>query len=96
MKKTKRVKLFTPSKEVTKELLMTLVELMVYSKLSYPTGCRETCEVELDDKENRIETPDSVYTLDNETYVYLHLLSNKIIAGLYKELDNDENYSILP
>lgn len=96
MKKTKRVKLFAPSKEVTKELLMTLVELMVYSKLSYPTGCRETCEVELDDKENRIETPDIVYTLDNETYVYLHLLSNKIIAGLYKELDNDENYSILP
>lgn len=75
---------------------MTLVELMVYSKLSYPTGCRETCEVELDDKENRIETPDTIYTLDSETYVYLHLLSNKIIAGLYKELDNDENYSVLP
>lgn len=96
MKKTKRVKLFAPNQGITRELIMTLVELMVYSKLSYPTGCRETCEVELDDKENRIETPDTIYTLDNETYVYLHLLSNKIIAGLYKELDNDENYSVLP
>lgn len=63
---------------------LSLVELVTYYKLSYPVGVHETCEISMNDKEGRINTNDVVYQLPDELYMKLHLITNSIIANLYK------------
>ena len=63
---------------------------MVYYKMSYPIGLHKECEIQLDDKNNRIITPDEEYYLDDYTYCYLYMLSNEVIANIYRRL-NEEN-----
>lgn len=53
--------------------------------MSYPIGLHKECEIQLDDKSNRIITPDEEYYLDDHTYCYLYMLSNEVIANIYIE-----------
>lgn len=71
------------SRPVEKDQLLTLLELFVYYKMSYPAGCHNTCEVQLDDKSNKLITEDTIYFIDDDTYLYLHLQSNILIAAMY-------------
>lgn len=86
MKTIRRVKV----KDLNQDLRTQLVELMVYYKMSYPIGLHKECEIQLDDKSNRIITPDEEYYLDDYTYCYLYMLSNEVIANIYRRL-NEEN-----
>ena len=74
-----------PSKDILKELL----EYFVYYNLSYPTGQEEECTIRLIDASSQIETPTNVYKLTDELYIRLLLLSNKVIANLYKLAEDD-------
>lgn len=58
--------------------------------MSYPIGLHKECGIQLDDKSNRIITPDEEYYLDDYTYCYLYMLSNEVIANIYRRL-NEEN-----
>lgn len=73
-----------------RDTLLTLVELMIYQKLSYSIGNKDNCSVVINDKSNTIETPEIIYKLSDEIYLYLYLLSNTIIANIYKTVDNDQ------
>lgn len=73
-----------------RDTLLTLVELMTYHKLSYSVGNKENCFVSINDKFSTIETPEIIYKLSDELYLYLYLLSNTIIANIYKTIDNDQ------
>lgn len=73
-----------------RDTLLTLVELMIYHKLSYSVGNRNNCFVVLNDKTNTIETPEIAYKLTDEIYLYLYLLSNTVISNIYKTIDNDQ------
>lgn len=73
-----------------RDTLLTLVELMTYHKLSHSVGNKENCFVSINDKFNTIETPEIIYKLSDELYLYLYLLSNTIIANIYKTIDNDQ------
>lgn len=84
--KIKRIRL----PEVNKEQLLELLELMIYYKLSYPTGFHTTCEVQLDDKGSRILTPDIIYSMDEHAYCYLYMKSNEMIAAMYKEAHEED------
>ena len=74
-----------PNKDVLKDLL----ELFVYYNLSYPTGQRKECTVQLDDINARILTQDKIYKLTDELYIQLYQLSNRVIANLYKIAEDD-------
>lgn len=67
-----------------------LVELMVYNKMSYPIGLHKTCEVYMNDRDSMIYTPDTIYKLPDLLYLKLHLVTNEIIANLYKTVQNDK------
>ena len=71
-------------KNLNEDEKLDLLELMVYYKMSYPTGFHETCEVQLDDKRGFILTKDITYSVDDDAYLYLHLKSNQLIAAMYK------------
>lgn len=73
-----------------RDTLLTLIELMTYYKLSYSIGNKDNCFVILNDKSNTIETPEIVYKLSDEIYLYLYLLSNTVIANIYKTIDDDQ------
>lgn len=70
------------------DLKLTLLELMIYFKMSYPAGLNDTCEVQLNDKRAVITTPDITYTIDNNCYIDLHLRSNQMIATMYQSFVN--------
>ena len=72
-----------------KDKLKDLLELFVYYNLSYPTGQREECTIQLDDVNARILTHDKIYKLTDELYIRLYQLSNKVIANLYKIAEDD-------
>lgn len=74
-----------PNKDTLKDLL----ELIIYYNLSFPTGQRDECTVQLKDSLSQIETPTEIYKLTDELYVYLYLLANKVIANLYKLAEDD-------
>lgn len=74
-----------PNKSTLKDLL----ELFVYYHLSYPTGQKEICSVQLVDAYSEIITPEIKYKLTDELYTQLYQLSNKVIANLYKVVEND-------
>lgn len=73
------------------EKITELVEFMIYFKLSYSTGQKGECTIQLDDSSGRIITPDTIYKLSDELYVYLYLLSNKAIANIYKTITDDKS-----
>ena len=72
-------------------MLLTLIELMIYAKLSYPTGERKLCTVTLDDAKNEISTSTDVYKCSDDIYIMLYLLSNKAISMIYKLVDDEIN-----
>ena len=72
------------------DLLLDLIELVLYHNLSYNTGQRKECTVTLDDTRNMILTPDTIYKLSDEVYVQIYLLSNKALANVYKTIRNDQ------
>lgn len=72
------------------DLLLDLVELFLYYNLSYSTGQRDHCSVTLSDNANEIHTPDIIYKLSDEVYVNLYLLSNKVLANIYKCIHDDK------
>ena len=74
-----------PNKDILKDLL----ELIIYYNLSFPTGQRDECTVQLKDSLSQIETPTAIYKLTDELYVYLYLLANKVMANLYKLAEDD-------
>lgn len=74
-----------PNKDTLKDLL----ELIIYYNLSFPTGQRDGCTVQLKDSLSQIETPTEIYKLTDELYVHLYLLANKVIANLYKLAEDD-------
>ena len=63
------------------DVITELIEYMIYYKLSYPTGNKDTCEV---------VTPNTIYKMTDEVYLYLYLLSNKAIANIYKVIKDDQ------
>lgn len=71
------------------DLLLDLVELMLYYNLSYNTGQRNECTISIDDAHNRILTPDTIYKLSDDVYIQIYLLSNKALANVYKTIRND-------
>lgn len=87
MKSRKMVKI---NKLPNIELTTELVEYMVYYKLSYPTGNKDTCEVQLNDASCEINTPNITYKLAQDLYIKLYLLSNKAIANIYKIIRYDQ------
>lgn len=74
-----------PNKDILKELL----EYFVYYNLSYSTGQEEECTIRLIDASSQIETPTNIYKLTDELYIRLLLLSNRVIANLYKLAEDD-------
>lgn len=72
------------------DLLLDLLELMLYRNLSYCTGQRGLCSVTLDDKHSIIYTPETIYKLSDEVYVQIYLLSNKVLANVYKIVKDDK------
>ena len=77
------------NKQIERDELLTLLELFVYYKMSYPAGCHDTCEIQLDDKNSRLITKDIIYSIDGDTYLYLHLQSNTLIAAMYAAFYKD-------
>ena len=71
------------------DIVTELIEYMVYFKLSYPTGNKDTCEVYLNDVSNEIITPSVTYKMTDDVYLYLYLLSNKAVANIYKAIKDD-------
>lgn len=84
MKKAKKLSL----KDLTKDHITSLIEMILYHKLSYPVGSKASCGVQLDDKHSSIITLDSTYTLDDTTYIELYLASNEILAQIYKYINS--------
>lgn len=74
-----------PNKDVLKDLL----ELLVYYNLSYPTGQKEACTITLQDASSQIITPEVTYKLEDELYVKLYILANKVTSYLYKLAEDD-------
>ena len=74
-----------PNKDILKDLL----ELIVYYNLSYPTGQKSECTINLIDSASIIDTPTTTYKLTDELYVKLYLLANKVTAYLYKLAEDD-------
>jgi predicted HNH restriction endonuclease len=74
--------------EITDEL-RELVELMIYYKMSYPTGQKDECTIQIKEGSNEIITPDSTYRLSDEVFLYVYLLSNRAIANIYKVIKDD-------
>lgn len=70
--------------------LTELTELMIYHKMSYPTGQKDECTIQIKDASNEIITPDSTYKLSDEVFLYVYLLSNRAIANIYKLIKNDQ------
>ena len=81
MQHTKIIKNLT-----NRDIFATLLELITYYNLSYPVGCHEDCQVQLNDIKSQIITKDTIYQMDDSTYVKLYLLSNKVISTIYKEV----------
>ena len=73
-----------------KEQLIDLLELLLYHNLSYPTGQKDSCTITLNDSTNEIYTPEIIYKLSDEVYVNLYLLSNKLLATIYREIYDDQ------
>ena len=71
------------------DVITELIEYMIYYKLSYPIGNKDTCEVRLIDSSCEIVTPNTIYKMTDEVYLYLYLLSNKAIANIYKVIKDD-------
>lgn len=71
------------------DILVELVEYMVYYKMSYPTGQKDICSITINDAGCEIITPNTIYKLSDELFLYLYLLSNKAIANIYKTVKND-------
>lgn len=78
-------------KNCDKDTLYSLLELITYKNLSYPTGFKDSCSIILDDKNSRILTPDVTYQCDDDLYILLYLLSNKTISYLYQLINNEIN-----
>lgn len=72
------------------DIVTELIEYMVYFKLSYSIGSKDTCEIQLNDSSNEIRTPSVTYKMTDEVYLYLYLLSNKIVANIYKIVKDDQ------
>lgn len=72
-----------------KDILKDLLELFVYYNLSFPTGQKEECTIQLHDSLAQIETPTVIYKLSDELYISLYLLANKVTANLYKLAEYD-------
>lgn len=72
------------------DIVTELIEYMVYFKLSYPTGNKDTCEVQLNGVSNEIITPSVTYKMTDDVYLYLYLLSNKAVANIYKAIKDDQ------
>lgn len=81
-------KIIKLTKIPNKDVLKDLIELFVYYHLSYPTNQKDNCSVQLADSNNEIVTPEIKYKLTDELYIELYLLANKVIANLYKEIDD--------
>lgn len=77
------------SKTKNKDVLKTLLELITYYNLSYPIGLKDECQVKLDDKTNKITLDNTIYQCDDQLYINLQLLSNKVIAYLYKLIEDE-------
>ena len=75
----------TPNKDLFKDLL----ELFVYYNLSYPTGQKYECTIQLSDRTSEVITPTTTYKLSDELYVKLYILSSKVIATMYKLAEDD-------
>lgn len=72
------------------DILLELTELMIYYKMSYPTGQKDECTIQIKEGSNEIITPDSTYKLSDEVFLYVYLLSNRAIANIYKLIRNDQ------
>ena len=72
------------------DILTELVELMIYYKMSYPTGQKDECTIQIKEGSNEIITPDSTYRLSDEVFLYVYLLSNRAIANMYKVIKDDQ------
>ena len=79
------------SKTTNADLLKTLLELMTYYNLSYPIGEKDKCSVILDDKNSSIITQDITYKCDDQLYLKLYILSNKVISNIYKLIEDEVN-----
>lgn len=79
------------SKTTNIDLLKTLLELMTYYNLSYPIGEKDKCSVALDDKNSSIITQDVIYKCDDQLYLKLYILSNKVISNIYKLIEDEVN-----
>lgn len=79
------------SKTTNTDLLKTLLELMTYYNLSYPIGEKDKCSVTLDDKSSSIITQDTTYKCDDQLYLKLYILSNKVISNIYKLIEDEVN-----
>ena len=79
------------SKTTNIDLLKTLLELMTYYNLSYPIGEKDKCSVTLDDKNSSIITQDVTYKCDDQLYLKLYILSNKVISNIYKLIEDEVN-----
>lgn len=83
-------KIIRMSKIPNHDLLVELVEYMVYYKMSYPTGQKDMCSIFINDSGCEIITPDTTYKLSDDVFLHLYLLSNKAIANIYKTIQNDK------
>ena len=83
-------KIIRISKIPSNDMLIELVEYMVYYKMSYPTGQKDICSIFINDSSCEIITPDTTYKLSDEVFLCLYLLSNKAIANIYKTIQDDK------
>lgn len=83
-------KIIRISKIPSNDILIELVEYMVYYKMSYPTGQKDICSIFINDSGCEIITPDTTYKLTDEIFLGLYLLSNKAIANIYKTIQDDK------
>lgn len=58
----------TDNKDTTNDILTELVELMIYYKMSYPTGQKDECTIQIKEGSNEIITSDSIYRLSDEVF----------------------------
>lgn len=79
-----KTELIIVNKQPSYEEWISLVELMTYYKLSYPIGLHEACPVYINDKEGMICIDNITYKISDPIYIKLHLVTNEIIANLYK------------
>lgn len=85
-----KTELIIVNKQPSYEEWTELVELMTYYKLAYPIGLHEKCQIYINDKEGMMSIDNRTYKLSNSVYIKLHLLTNEIIANLYKTVQNDK------